>query len=59
MIVESSETLILSSDSVKIFLHSLSCGLKTVEDGNVHDIETLWDKLDEGSETLKKCNYGD
>ena len=47
MIVMHSGKLVILSDSVKKFLHLLSCGLKDVEDGKVHDIETLWDKLDE------------
>ena len=47
MIVIRSGKLLILSDSVKNFLRLLSCGLKDVEDGNIHDIVTLWDKLDE------------
>ena len=45
--------LVVLSDSEKKFLHLILCGLKDIEDGNVHDIETLWDKLDEETKIVE------
>ena len=59
MVVKNSDKLVLSSDSVKNFLHTLSCGLKDVEDGNIYDIETLWTELDEELWKIKKHSYED
>lgn len=53
MIVNSLDKFVLSLDSAKKFLYLLSCGLEDIEDGNIHNIETLWDKLDEEIKTVE------